>query len=157
MSETPQPSTQAQFIDINDKSAIVCVDNMEWQNIILNALSELDFKVHIGVFFEDIVNKIQSNNYNVVVIAENFAGETLEENQILKMFQVMPMAQRRRQLVVLVGDSLASADRMSGFIYSVNLTVHSGDIIQFATLLRRALADEELFSKTYNAIAKERI
>ncbi len=148
---------QPQFFDINDKSALVCVDNMEWQNIILSALTDLGFKIHTGVFLEDIVNKVQSQNYNVVVIAENFLGETLEENQILKMFQKMSMSQRRKQLIVLIGDSISSADRMSGFIFSVNLTVFSGDLPQFQTLVKRALVEQEEFYQTYSAVLKEKV
>lgn len=150
-------TSQPQFIDINDKSALVCVDNMEWQNVILTALTDLDFKIHTGVFHEDIINKIQSQNYNVVVIAENFLGETLEDNQILKVFQKMPMSQRRKQLIVLIGDSVSSADRMTGFLYSVNLTVFSGDLPQFQTLVKRALVEQEEFYQTYSAVLKEKV
>jgi len=149
-------TAQPQFFDINDKSALVCMDNMEWQNVILGALTDLGFKIHTGVFIEDIINKIQSQTYNVVVIAENFTGANLEDNQILKVFQKMPMSQRRNQMIVLVGDSISSADRMSGFIFSVNLTVFSGDLPQFQTLIKRALIEQEEFYQSYAAVLKEK-
>ena len=45
-------------------------------------LIDMTYKVHLGLFEEDVVLKLKTYAYNVVIIYENFKGSTLQTNPI---------------------------------------------------------------------------
>ncbi|MDX2225974.1 MAG: hypothetical protein SFY92_02575 [Verrucomicrobiae bacterium] len=143
------------FFDVGDKTALVCVDNIEHQNPLVEALTEMEFKVHVGVFLEDISAKMSNHTYDILIIADNFMGATMEDNPVLKTVQSQPMGARRSQLTILLSESLATADKISGFIYSVGLTLNPADISQLQVLVRKTLAENEEFYRTFKVTGKQ--
>ena len=71
------------FIDLGDNTALVCVDHQQYQKIVVPQLIDMTYKVHLGLFEEDVILKLKTYNYDVVVIYENFKGSTLQTNPIL--------------------------------------------------------------------------
>ncbi|MDZ4815191.1 MAG: hypothetical protein SGI71_02870 [Verrucomicrobiota bacterium] len=145
-----------QFFDVGDKTALVCVDNIEYQNMVVNALTQMGYKIHVGFFLEDIAVKVRSHQYDVIVIYEAFMGMTLADNAVLMELQGIPMTQRRFQTVVLLGESMPTADRLSGFLFSVTLTVNPVDLQQIDVLIRRCVLEQDEFYHTFKTITRER-
>src|SRR5437763_1703706 len=68
------------FIDLGDNTALVCVDHQQYQKIVVPQLIDMAYKVHLGLFEEDVALKLNSYDYDVVVIYENFKNSKLETN-----------------------------------------------------------------------------
>ncbi len=47
--------------------------------MIVPQLLELGYKVHLGLFEEDVLLKLATYSYNVVVVYENFKGASQEK------------------------------------------------------------------------------
>src|SRR5438105_3407514 len=110
------------FFDLGDNTALVCVDHQQYQKIVVPQLIDMTYKVHLGLFEEDVLLKLQTYNYGVVVIYENFKGSNLSTNPILLEMIKRPEAQRRQHFVVLLSHRFATNDAMSAFVHSVDLS-----------------------------------
>ena len=62
--------------DLGDKTALVCVDHPEYQKLIMPQLVDLGYKMHLGLFEDDVLLKLATYSYDVVVVYENFKGST---------------------------------------------------------------------------------
>src|SRR2546425_3739272 len=125
--ETQDPS----FFDLGDNSALVCVDHQQYQKIVVPQLIDMTYKVHLGLFEEDVLLKLKTYSYDVIVIYENFKGSTLETNPIMCEMAKRPDAQRRDHVVVLLSHRYATNDAMSAFVNSVDLIINIADLANF--------------------------
>jgi len=50
----------------------------------------MTYKVHLGLFEEDVLLKLKTYNYDVVIVSENFKGSTLQTNPILAEIDATP-------------------------------------------------------------------
>mgnify|MGYP003693611129 CR=1 FL=1 len=60
------------FFDLGDNTALVCVDHQQYQGVVVPQLTELGYKVHLGLFEEDVLLKLRTYSYNVIVVYEKF-------------------------------------------------------------------------------------
>jgi hypothetical protein len=128
------------FFDLGDKTALVCVDHPQYQKMIVPQLIDLNYKVHLGLFAEDVLLKLSTYSYNVVVIYENFKGSSLENNPILREMVRRPGALRREHFVVLLSQRFATNDATTAFVQSVDQIVNIADITNFKPVVRRGVA-----------------
>lgn len=128
-----------------DLTALVCTDVPEVQRLVVDQLTALNYKLHTGLFVEDILLKLRAHIYDVVLIAENFAATDLETNPILGEATRAPAAQRRKQLLVLIGSSVQTNDELQAFQHSVDLVVNLADVMNLRPVLRRALLRAQEF------------
>ncbi len=122
-----------------DLTALVCTDVPEVQRLVVDQLTSLNYKLHTGLFVEDILLKLRAHTYDVVVISENFAATDIESNPIINEAISAPAAQRRKQLLVLIGSSLLTNDELQAFQLSVDLVVNLADVMNLRPVVRRAL------------------
>jgi CheY-like chemotaxis protein len=132
------------------KTALICDDNTETQSAINSALKELRYKIDISTSSTDTFEKVRFNQYDVVVLNENFAGSSPENNVVLKFFQTMPMVSRRHTFLALIGQNLKTLDNMTAFSKSVNVTINRADMANLANILKKSIDDNEQFYKVYN-------
>jgi hypothetical protein len=128
------------FFDLGDKTALVCIDHPQYQKLIVPQLIDLSYKVHLGLFAEDVLLKLSTYSYNVVVIYENFKGSTLRDNPILCEMVKRAGALRREHFVVLLSQHFATNDAMTAFVQSVDQIVNIADIANFKPVVRRGVA-----------------
>jgi hypothetical protein len=128
-----------------DVTALVCTDVPEVQRLVVDQLTSLNYKLHTGLFIEDILLKLRAHVYDVVVISENFAATDIETNPILLEATRAPAAQRRKQLLVLVGSSVQTNDEFEAFQHSVDLVVNLADVMNLRPVVRRALLRTQEF------------
>ncbi len=135
------------FFDVNDNTALVCIDHQQYQKLVVPQLIDMTYKVHLGLFEEDVFLKLSTYNYNVVIIYENFKGSTLQTNPILRAMVKRSGAQRRQHFVVLLSHRYATNDAMSAFVQSVDQIINIADLANFKPVLRRGVAQHrELYS-----------
>jgi len=130
-----------------DLTALVCCDVPEVQRIVVDQLTSMNYKMHTGLFVEDILLKLRAHAYDVVIISENFAATDVATNPLLCEAIRAPAHQRRKQTVVLVGSSLQTTDELQAFQHSVDLVVNLADVMNLRPVLRRTiLRSQELYA-----------
>lgn len=138
-----------------DKTALVCVDVAEVQRLVVENLSELEYKIHTGLYADDVLLKLQAHHYEVVVIAETFGDSNLETNPVLRATVEMPASQRREQIVVVVGASVHTDSEMQAWAHSADLMVALADVPNLKHVLRRAVLRIQTFYAPYFATLAE--
>lgn len=149
-------STEADssFVDLGDNTALVCVDHQQYQKIIVPQLIDMTYKVHLGLFEEDVILKLQTYSYNVVIVYENFKGSSVQTNPILQHMIRRPGAQRRQHFVALVSHRFPTNDAMSAFVQSVDQIINIADLANFKPVLRRGVAQyRELYHAFHETMA----
>jgi hypothetical protein len=142
------------FFDVGDNTALVCVDHQQYQKVILPQLIDMTYKVHLGLFEEDVLLKLKTYSYDVVVVYENFKGSTLQTNPILAEISRRPDAQRRAHFVVLISHRFATNDAMSAFVHSVDQVINISDLANLKPVLRRGVAQHRELYNSFNEMLK---
>lgn len=128
-----------------DLTALVCVEQPDPQQKIVQHLTSMDYKVHTGLFAEDVSLKIRTHPYDVVFIDENFGGLPVSQNPVLAEVIQLPTTQRRNQFIILIGNTVMTNDEMSAFIFSVDLVFNVGDLANLKPVLRRGVTRQREF------------
>ena len=139
-----------EFISTTDKPALLAFSTPEWLETARTALMELGYKVHTAATHTDFLVRFSQVRYQVVIIEELFAANTLEENTALHTMQHMPMSQRRHATVLLFGDSFQTFMPMQALQQSVHAVVNSAELFLLKQLIEKAVADKELFLHAYH-------
>jgi len=150
MDQDPDPS----FIDVGDNTALVCIDHQQYQKIVVPQLIDMTYKVHLGLFEEDVILKLKTYSYDVVVIYENFKGSKVETNPILREMVKRPDARRREHFVVLLSHRFATNDAMSAFVQSVDQIVNIADLANFKPVLRRGVTQHRELYHSFTEMVK---
>src|SRR3954453_18514436 len=133
-------SNDSSFFDLGDNAPLVCVDHQQYQKGVVPQLIDMTFKVHLGLFEEDVLLKLKTYNYDVVIVYENFKGSTLQTNPILTELSRRPDAQRRQHFVVLLSQRMPTNDAMSAFVHSVDQIINITDLANLKPVLRRGVS-----------------
>lgn len=142
--------TRHDIFEPDDHTALVCVDEAEVQRPVLEQLGDLGYRIHTGLFAEDISLKLKAHTYDVVAIYESFAGGLAEGNPVLLETIRTPSSQRRNQFVVLIGPNMVTNDELQAFQYSVDLVFSVSDLANFKPVLRRGTARHTDFYRKFN-------
>ncbi|MDQ6624593.1 MAG: hypothetical protein M3Y69_00425 [Verrucomicrobiota bacterium] len=142
------------FFDVNDNTALVCVDHQQYQKLVVPQLIDLTYKVHLGLFEEDVLLKLKTYSYNVVMIYENFKGAKPENNPILAEMIKRAGSQRRDHFVVLLSHRFATNDAMSAFVQSVDQIINVADLSNLKPVLRRGVAQYRELYQPYHETLK---
>ena len=135
-----EPQTENNFFDLGDRTALVCIDHVQYQKMIVPQLIDLGYKVHLGLFEDDVLLKLATYSYDVVIIYENFKGASPGENPILHEMVKRASSLRREHFVVLLSHRAPTNDAMSAFAESVDQVLNIADIANFKPFLRRGVA-----------------
>jgi hypothetical protein len=142
-------SDKFDFISATDKPALIAFSTPEWLETTKAALQELGYKVHTAATHSDFLIRFSQVRYQVVVVEERFAANTIEENLTLKALQTMPMSQRRHATVILFGESFQTFTPMQAFQQSVHAVINSSELFLLKQLIEKAVADNALFMQSF--------
>lgn len=143
-----------EIVELGDKVALLCDDGPASGNL-TTTLQELGFKCHTAETAERAIERMTHTPYDVIVIAEDFAGATLETNSVVRYLASLPMSQRRHSFVAIVGESFRTLDAMQAYAHSVHLVVNPADVANMGPILKKGLADFELFYRMYKNVLAE--
>lgn len=130
-----------------DKTSLICIDVPEVQRLVVENLTEIEYKIHTGLFLEDILLKLQSHTYDVVIVAEHFNASDRDTNPILEAARSFSPIQRRAQMFVLVGSRVHTDSEMEAWAASVDLVVNLADVPNLKHVVRRAVTRRNAFYK----------
>jgi hypothetical protein len=142
------------FPDLGDNTALVCVDHQQYQKIVVPQLIDMTYKVHLGLFEEDVVLKLKTYDYDLVVIYENFKNSKIETNPLLREMVKRPDARRREHFVVLLSHKYPTNDAMSAFVHSVDEIINIADLANLKPVLRRGVAQHRDLYHSFNEMVK---
>ena len=142
------------FFEPGDLTALICIDDPRLQEVVVEELSVLNYKLHIGLFAEDIALKLRTHTYNVVLVYENFGGNTLKSNPVLGECIHIPSMERRRQFILLIGPSMITNDNMQAFKFSVDMVCNETDLQNLMPILNRGLVKHEEVYHAFNECMK---
>lgn len=138
----------------SENTALVCVDHEQYQKLVTPQLVDLKYKVHLGLYEDDVHLKLRTYSYEVIVVYENFKGTTLDNNPILQRLVSEPATQRREQFVVLLSHRYATNDSLSAFVHSVDRIVNIADLPNFKHVLRRGMTEHRQMYHFFQATLK---
>ncbi len=144
-----------EYFEGEKKVALICVSDTVRLERVKGAIEDLDMHMSVADSVKMGLSRLRYNQYDVVVLDENFCGEKLEKNTILHYLQPMPMFQRRHIFLVLLSEELRTFDNLAAFILSTNMIVNYRDLNKFSILLKRGLKENERFYKTFNDCLRE--
>jgi hypothetical protein len=140
------------FIGATDKPALLAFSTPEWLESVKAALQELDYKVHTAATHTDFLVRFSQVHYQVVIVEERFAANTLEENLTLQALQEMPMGQRRHATIILFGESFQTFTPMQAFRQSVHAVINSSELFLIKQLIEKAVSDNAMFLHSYHEV-----
>jgi hypothetical protein len=143
---------QFDFISATDKPALLAFSTPEWMDAVKTALQELGYKVHTAATHSDFLIRFSQVRYQVVIVEERFAANTLEENLTLQALQQMPMNQRRHATIVLLGESFQTFTPLQAFQQSVHAVINSSELFLIKQLIEKSIADNQMFLHSYNEV-----
>lgn len=142
-------SSNFDFISTTDKPALLAFSTPEWLETARTALAELGYKVHTAATHGDFLIRFSQVRYQIVILEELFAANSIEENLTLQAIQQMPMNQRRHATVILFGNSFQTFTPMQAYQQSVHAVINSSELFLFKQLIEKAIADNTLFLHSY--------
>jgi len=149
-------SEKFDFISATDKPALLAFSTPEWLETTKLALQELGYKIHTAATHSDFLIRFSQVRYQVVILEECFAANTIEENLTLKALQAMPMHQRRHSTVILLGNSFQTFTPMQAFQQSVHAVINSSELFLLKQLIEKAVGDNTLFLHSFREV-QERV
>jgi len=140
------------FISATDKPALLAFSTPDWLEAAKAALTELGYKVHTAATHGDFLIRFSQIRYQVVIVEELFAANTLAENLTLKALQAMPMSERRWATVILLGDSFQTFTPLQAFEHSVHAVIAASELFLLKQLVEKAIADNNLFLHSFREV-----
>src|ERR1700761_4733856 len=137
------------FISAADKPALLAFSTPEWLETAKAALQELGYKVHTAATHSDFLIRFTQIRYQVVIVEELFAANSIEENTTLLTLQSMPMNQRRHATIILLGASFQTFTPMQAFQQSVNAVINTSELFLLRQLIEKSVADNDFFLTSF--------
>lgn len=138
----------------HERWALVCIDEPLLRETVIEQISQLGCEIHTALYSEEVSVKLRGRMYDIIVIAETFAGANVETNSVLTETANFPLDQRRETFVILIGSALASRSEMQAFMYSVDLALTDGDAANLKATVSQELARKEEFYTPFNNALK---
>jgi predicted Zn finger-like uncharacterized protein len=145
----PVYDSPLEFLQAGAMSALICLDEPERVKAVKTALAELNFHGSLASSVKEALSKLRYNHYDLVMVDEEFCGETAENNTILRYLQPMPMATRRNIFLTLISKKHRTLDNLAAFAKSVNAVINVNDVPKVKMIMERALAEHRRFYKVF--------
>jgi predicted Zn finger-like uncharacterized protein len=141
------------FVEEEGKRALLCESEPTVREKIKTVLKVLEYHITEPQNNREALRKMRYNNFDLVVVNEYFDTDHPDANGILIYLERLNMALRRHIFVALISSRFRTMDQMAAFQKSVNMIVNLSNIDDLDKILRRRLADNDLFFR----ILKERL
>lgn len=145
-------SDQFEFLSASDRPALLAFSTPEWLDTVRTSVQELSYKVHTAATHSDFLIRFSQVRYQLVVLEECFAANSIEENLTLRSLQTMAMGQRRHATVILLGNSFQTFTPMQAFHQSVHAVINSSELFLIKQLIEKSVADTGLFLNSFNQV-----
>jgi predicted Zn finger-like uncharacterized protein len=167
--EEPEPETEQEgyeedydasdkpfdFIEEEEKTALVCEPDAIIREQIINVLDMLEFHITVCDNAREALKNMRYHIYDLVVLNEDFDAPDPDANGILIYLERLNMSVRREIFVFLISTRHQTMDRMISFNRSVNLVMNPKDISDFEKILKRGLSELTMAYRVYRDTLKK--
>ncbi|MFH1481819.1 MAG: zinc-ribbon domain-containing protein [Pseudomonadota bacterium] len=137
------------FVEEGAKLALIMDSDAAHIEKIKSAIEGLGYKVISSPNARDAAGKLRFQNFDLVILSEGFDGQQLDNSSILNFLNHVSISVRRRIFLALLSDQFKTMDNMMAFAKSANAVINKGDIDKLSGILKRAIADNEVFYKVF--------
>lgn len=142
------------LVDVGDRTALICIDEPDTQSSIVRQVDAQQYKIHTGMFAEDVSLKLSAQHYDLLIVSDSFSGSDLDSNPVISAVRRLPAHERRSTFVVVIGPDFATNNGMQAFQHSVDLVCAVSDVLAFGPVLRRAIDRHNSFYAAFkNCVA----
>lgn len=137
------------FVEEEGKTALLCESDPEILAQVSQVLEVLEYHITVPRNGRDALKKMRYHGYDIIIVNEIFDTQDPEINGVLIYLERLNMEERRNLFVTLLSSRFRTMDQMTAFQKSVNIVVNLNNIQDFDKILRRSLADNDLFYRVY--------
>ena len=141
--------------DINQRFALVAVDDETRKAAVTDALQGLGFRVHVAASTDEGHDRLRKTAYEVVAIDQAFQGGTALDHPLLQQLQMMSAATRRYMFLALLASDVKTLDNMGAFAASVNAVINYNDLAQAKAIFERGIAENDQFFRVFRTVLQE--
>ncbi|MEE9164873.1 MAG: zinc-ribbon domain-containing protein [Nitrospinota bacterium] len=138
---------ELEVLEEGAKRVLIC--DTAHQEKIAPVLKEMDYQPKTVSSDSEAIGRMKFTQYDLVILAEDFAGSSLKKNNVLKCIQPMPMTTRRKMFVALLGKDFRTMDNMQAFALSVNVVINFKDVDDLTAILKKTISENDAFYKVY--------
>ncbi|MEW5722310.1 MAG: hypothetical protein AB1896_04340 [Thermodesulfobacteriota bacterium] len=153
--EEDEISGGEEFYEEGAKPALICFDEGTQRKNLVEIMKNMGYVPVLPSSTRDALKRMQVTRYNVILIHENYDGQTVERNALLRLLQPMEMTSRRRIFVALFGNGFKTFDYMAAYALSVNTVINTADEPKYPKILERAFAEYRRFYKVFFEVMSE--
>lgn len=143
------------FTEEEGKTALVCENNPQIREKIVNALKLMEYHVVEANNAREALTKMRFHVFDLVAINETFDMSSIDSNSILIYLSRLNMAVRRNIFVALLSNQYRTMDKMMAFNKSVNVIINLDNIDDVDRILSRSIAENEIFYRVFKEALKK--
>ncbi len=153
---TDEPMESAfDFTEEEGKTALVCENDPQIREKIVNALKLMEYHVVEASNARDALTKMRFHVFDLVAINETFDMSNIDSNSILIYLSRQNMSVRRNIFVALLSNQYRTMDKMMAFNKSVNVIINLDNIDDVDRILSRSIAENEIFYRVFKEALKK--
>jgi hypothetical protein len=138
------------FVEEEGKTALICESGPATLKRIVDPLNLMEYHITVADSGRDALKKMRYHLYDLIIVNESYNCEGPDANMVLLYLERLNMSIRRSIFVAMVSSGYRTMDQMMAFRYSVNIIVNDKNMDDFGKIIRRGLADHELFYRVLN-------
>jgi predicted Zn finger-like uncharacterized protein len=136
------------FFDEDTKLALVLTDN-DVADKVKTAVEGLGYKYIASPNTRDALAKLRFHRFDLILVAEGFDGQELENSPVRNYLNTLSMSSRRRIFLALMGDKFKSLDDMAAYTMSANTVISTKDVDKLPSILKQGISEHEKFYKVF--------
>lgn len=137
------------FVEEEGKTALVCESDPAIKEKIMAALKSMEYHTTEGESGRDALKKMRYHVYDLVLVNEEFDTSDPDSNGVLIYLERLGINVRRNVFVVMLTNRFRTLDSMMAFNRSVNMVINISNINEIDKILRRGLADNDIFYRIF--------
>lgn len=135
--------------------ALVCDDEILFQDVIREALTKLGYKVDVASSVPIAMDLLRKQVYEIVTVDNRFPDDPEGGFRILQEINGLLSDRRRKMFVAFVSADLNTMDTNSAFILGANLTVSKKDVKRIERILVQGRVEHERLYRVFHQVQEE--
>ncbi len=137
------------FVEEGVETALLCESDPDVRSKISSALTSMGYQTREPESAVAALKQMRFHVFDLVVLNENFDTDDPDKCDVLAYLDRLSMDVRRKIYLVLITDRFRTMDNMVAFNKSVNLVINLKNIDEIEKVLKRGVADNDLFYRVY--------
>ena len=137
------------FVEEGVETALLCEPEPAIRAKITTALYNMGYHTTAPQSHKDTLKQMRFHVFDMVVLNERFGTMDPDMNSVLNYLDRLNISIRRNIFLTLITNRFRTMDNMAAFNESANLIVNLKNINEIEKILRRGVADNEVFYRVF--------